>query len=79
MFKHIAIEPKPDALGWRLDGANSADVQAEIRLAKAAPDLLQALRRARNWIAMYDEDTSGEDPAAKVMLDAIDKALAEVL
>jgi len=77
MFKHIAIEPKPDALGWRLDGANSADVQAEIRLAKAAPDLLQALKQARSWIALY-EGIKGHDAAARSMLSFIDKTLSKI-
>jgi hypothetical protein len=78
-YKHIVIEPKPSALLMRLDRPEENELRQEWRLAEAAPALLQTLRRARNWIAMYDEDTSGEDPAAKVMLDAIDKALAEVI
>jgi hypothetical protein len=78
-YKHIIIEPKPSALSMRLDRPEESELRQEWRLAEAAPTLLQALKRARNWIAMYDEDTSGEDPAAKVMLDAIDKALAEVI
>jgi hypothetical protein len=78
MFKYISIEPKPYDLEWSLDGLNSADINAEVRLAKAAPALLQALRRARGWVAMY-EHTKGHDAAAKAMLEVIDKAIEEAI
>jgi len=77
-YKHIVIEPKPSALSMRLDRPEESELRQEWRLAEAAPALLQALRRARGWVAMY-ENTPGHDAAAKAMLDVIDKALSEVL
>ena len=76
-YKHIIIEPKP-SLGLRLDRPEHNLVSQEWKLAEAAPVLLEALRRARGWVAMY-EHTKGHDAAAKTMLAVIDKALEEAL
>ena len=77
-YKHIVIEPKPSALSMRLDRPEESELRQEWRLAEAAPALLQALRRARGWGAMY-ENKPDHDAAAKAMLGVIDKAIEEAI
>jgi hypothetical protein len=51
--------------------------EANARLIASAPDLYEALKKARDWVAMY-LNIPGQEPAAQSMTRVIDAALAKV-
>jgi hypothetical protein len=58
---------------------NPKEDAANARLIAAAPELLAALEKARDWVALVYEGKPGHDAAASAMLRCIDSAITKAI